>query len=40
MVNIDILCLLESYVFEIILVILSLVKFVYKEVLGKGDFIL
>lgn len=38
MVNIDILCPLESHAFEIIPVTLSLVKHAYKEVPGKGDF--
>lgn len=37
MVNIDILCRLESHAFEIIPVTLSLVKHAYKEVPGKGD---
>lgn len=37
MVNIDILCPLESHAFEIIPVTLSLVKHAYKEVPGKGD---
>lgn len=38
MVNVDILCPLESHAFEIIPVTLSLVKHAYKEVPGKGDF--
>lgn len=38
MINIDILCPLESHAFEIIPVTLSLVKHAYKEVPGKGDF--